>query len=126
MIGIELISRGFSTWEPHINGSAVLRTVIAATGLAGSAPSGGSGPNSPSKDSTTTTAGSSSSPALMTVARQAIVQIASLNAGLFITTMTLDFAHGKTPAERIGSLKLLGMFISKVLVSSLGITVNLY
>ncbi|TPX50852.1 hypothetical protein SeLEV6574_g00678 [Synchytrium endobioticum] len=30
---IELIGRGWSTWEPHINGSAVFRHVFASTGL---------------------------------------------------------------------------------------------
>ncbi|KAJ3415261.1 hypothetical protein HDV05_005271 [Chytridiales sp. JEL 0842] len=111
IVGIELISRGFTTWEPHINGSAVLRTVIQATGL--SSTNTGSSSTSPSKDGGSGVSGVTASPALMNTARQAIVQIASHNVGLFITTITLDFAHGKTPGERIGSLKLLGMFISK-------------
>ncbi|KAI9340413.1 hypothetical protein DFJ73DRAFT_845096 [Zopfochytrium polystomum] len=106
-VGIELISRGFATWEPHLNSSAIVRTIIASTGL--STPSGRDG---------TGDAGNPGPPGpmnlgLMQVARQAVVQIASLNPGLFISTITLDVAHAKSPSDRIGALKLLGMFISK-------------
>ncbi|KAI8852658.1 hypothetical protein BC829DRAFT_414372 [Chytridium lagenaria] len=52
-----------------------------------------------------------------TDSRQAIVQIASLNTPLFLSTITFDFSHAKASSERIGGLKLLGMFISKRLAN---------
>ncbi|RKO84060.1 hypothetical protein BDK51DRAFT_4096, partial [Blyttiomyces helicus] len=47
------------------------------------------------------------------MSRQSIVQIASVNPALFISTLTFDLIHSKGAAERAGCLKLLGLFISK-------------
>ncbi|KAJ3216157.1 hypothetical protein HDU67_009884 [Dinochytrium kinnereticum] len=99
MCAIELLARGFSVWEPHLNTASVVRSVISLTGLSGP-------PVSQSKDSALGVA-------LTQIARQAIVQIASLNTPLFLSTITFDFSHSKVVSERIGGLKLLGMFISK-------------
>ncbi|KAL2911240.1 hypothetical protein HK105_209296 [Polyrhizophydium stewartii] len=179
LIAIELMGRGFATWEPHINGANVLRCLVGLTGLVAvvsttsAAPGGASGlapgssvaatasvpalPGSPfssiipglsggslagaggsqagaqdagSASQTATPTGpglplapSASggpasgagplTPATMLMARQALVAIASVNAPLFISTLTFDLVHARVTAERGGSLKLLGMLISK-------------
>ncbi|KAJ3065390.1 hypothetical protein HDU98_011256 [Podochytrium sp. JEL0797] len=121
MMAVELLGRGFQTWEPHVNAANVLRSIITTTGLqAPSAPAAASSsPATPSKDAATHAVamasgpGSTPSPALVMVSRQAVVQIASVNPGLFISTLTFDFVHSKNVAERVGGLKLLGMFIAK-------------
>ncbi|KAJ3110282.1 hypothetical protein HK100_003087, partial [Physocladia obscura] len=107
LMAVELIGRGFKTWEPHVNASSILRSIITTTGLQSPAPQqiqqqqlnsvGSVGPSS----------------ALVMVSRQAVVQIASVNPGLFISTVTFDFVHSKIIAERVGGLKLLGMFVAK-------------
>ncbi|KAI9204248.1 uncharacterized protein BJ171DRAFT_506741 [Polychytrium aggregatum] len=177
---VEIIGHGFTTWEPHINGSAVLRGIIALTGL-GIAPapspvssgavqstlvvpggsivrSGSSKSLSASTSLKTTLAGGNSSSTnipspsgpssqpqpqpqqqqqqsqpqaqlqsqpqsqpqpqapptpLMVIARQAIIQIASANTPLFISTVTFDLVHSKSIEERSAGLKLLGMFIAR-------------
>ncbi|KAJ3307604.1 hypothetical protein HDU76_004502, partial [Blyttiomyces sp. JEL0837] len=97
---IELLAKGFSVWEPYINNSAVLRSIISSTNISATTPTKeGSAP--------------SSSSTLASAARQAIVQIATVNPSLFLNTVTFDIGHAKTAAERLGALKLLGMFISK-------------
>ncbi|KAI8609659.1 hypothetical protein BC830DRAFT_1149503 [Chytriomyces sp. MP71] len=108
MLAVELLGRGFKTWEPHVNASNVLRAIISTTGLQSP-----STPNTPSRDAGGSQSGISPSSALVMVSRQAVVQIASINPGLFITTVTFDFVHSKNVSERVGGLKLLGMFIAK-------------
>ncbi|KAJ3159142.1 hypothetical protein HDU86_002044 [Geranomyces michiganensis] len=138
---IELLGSGFSLWEPHINSTAVLRTLIAFSGLATPPPasatssslnannsniSGGGGGSAPPPNGPPppiAAAAAAASPAVMIVSRQAIVQIASCNPALFISTLTMDLMHSKNASERAGSLKLLGMFIAKkplVLLNHLG------
>ncbi|KAI8919270.1 hypothetical protein DFJ77DRAFT_427879 [Powellomyces hirtus] len=116
---VELLGSGFPLWEPHINGTAVLRTLIAFSGLATPNLPGSAGSAPPPNAPPVPTA----SPAVMVASRQAIVQIASCNAALFISTLTMDLMHSKSASERAGSLKLLGMFIAKkplVLLPHLG------
>ena len=149
-MAIELIGRGFTTWEPHINGTAIVRTLISSTGLAAttgnsstlsnnisSGPSvtggnmstvnnsaglstGGSG-TSTSKDTPLLSPTSASAVtnnginhAIVIASRQAVVQIATSNTPLFISTITFDFVHSKSSVERICGLKLLCMFMNKV------------
>ncbi|KAI8590480.1 hypothetical protein BDZ88DRAFT_394563 [Geranomyces variabilis] len=123
---IELLGSGFPLWEPHINGTAVLRTLIAFSGLAtppaALTTTNGSGASSQQQNVPPPIA-AAASPAVMIVSRQAIVQIASCNPALFISTLTMDLMHSKSASERAGSLKLLGMFIAKkplVLLNHLG------
>ena len=94
MIAVELLGKGFHTWEPHINGSATLRYLVSLTGLI-------------SANSTLTSS-------IMIAARQSIINIASTNPALVISTLSFDLAHSKTSLERAGSLKLMGMFFGKV------------
>jgi hypothetical protein len=100
MAAIELMGRGFSTWEPHVNSSQVLRTLVLLTGLV--------------------TVTGSSSPihlhsAAMLVARQAIIHISAVNPGLVISTLSFDLLHSKNASERSGCLKLMAMFFGKVI-----------
>ncbi|KAJ3344604.1 hypothetical protein HDU83_005013 [Entophlyctis luteolus] len=120
LIAVELVGRGFKTWEPHLNSSQVVRSLILTTGL--QSPSTGSTANanamSPAfsisgRAPPTSSMGDVPSQALVMVSRQAVVQIASINPALFISTVTFDFVHSKNISERIGGLKLLGMFIAK-------------
>ncbi|KAI9092699.1 hypothetical protein DFS34DRAFT_287308 [Phlyctochytrium arcticum] len=102
---IELLGVGFNLWEPHVNGTSVLRTLINYSGLAitpqnEAAQAGRTGSNTPS-------------PAVIMSSRQALVQIATVNPALFISTLTFDLMHSKSAAERAGGLKLLGLFIAK-------------
>ncbi|KND01153.1 uncharacterized protein SPPG_04244 [Spizellomyces punctatus DAOM BR117] len=101
---VELLGSGFAIWEPHINGTSLLRTLINFSGLTTSTQSASGGAGSPT---------ASPNPALIMVARQALVQIATINSALFISTLTFDLMHSKSATERAGSLKLLGMFIAK-------------
>ncbi|KAJ3043809.1 hypothetical protein HDV00_004217 [Rhizophlyctis rosea] len=146
---VELIGRGFATWEPHVNAALVLRTLIQLTGLApptkgapppaSNVPSSASGTASPITGGMAKDGGASASPSptrgeipsgaggataspakqqqltptLIMLARQAIVQIATINTALFVSTLTFDLVHSRSAAERAGWLKLLGMFIAK-------------
>ncbi|KAJ3270411.1 hypothetical protein HK104_004935 [Borealophlyctis nickersoniae] len=118
---IELMGRGFSSWEPHINSSAILRQLISATGLGTptpAPPSAGSSPSTPPNHGTQTTQQQQQQPSVLTpamivMARQAIVQIASVNTSLFVGTVTFDLMHSRSAGERASGLKLLGMFIAK-------------
>ncbi|KAH6566901.1 hypothetical protein BASA50_002582 [Batrachochytrium salamandrivorans] len=140
LIAIEIMGRAFATWEPHINGSSVLRCLINQTGLVATQSNPPPGSNGGQLAMSTTTSSplplssratgspltigtsaiqgggqqtSALTPALMLMARQAIVNIASVNAGLFISTLTFDLVHARHAAERGGGLRLLGMFITK-------------
>ncbi|KAJ3391542.1 hypothetical protein HDU92_008992 [Lobulomyces angularis] len=114
----EIIGRGFATFEPFINGSSILRTLIQLTGLSSSIKES-SNTGSPTKESQPVLHGTLNSNnlmlsnQLMKTARQAVVQIATVNGGLFASTVTLDLSHSKSASERMVCLKLLGMFISK-------------
>ena len=137
---VELMGRGFGTWEPHVNAALVLRTLIQLTGLApptrgGPQPSGMGSmgalaspvsgvPRDPASATASPTRGDPPpptavkqqqlTPTLIMLARQAIVQIASVNTPLFVSTLTFDLMHSRVVGERAGWLKLLGMFIAKV------------
>jgi len=52
--------------------------------------------------------------AMTLMARQAIIQIATYNTPLFITTLTFDLVHSKKVYERQAELQLLSLFINKV------------
>ncbi|ORY50412.1 hypothetical protein BCR33DRAFT_713222 [Rhizoclosmatium globosum] len=109
MMAVELLGRGFKTWEPHLNAPNVLKTIIYTTGLQSP-----SNPGTPSRELSTGAGGLNvPNSALVMISRQAVVQIASINPALFISTVTNDFVSSKVLAERVGGLKLLGMFIAK-------------
>jgi WD40 repeat protein len=98
LLAIELIGFGFKTWEPHLNGPNIIRTLVNLTGLKGQQPTG-----LPYL-----------SPPNMLMARQSLMQIASINTGLFISTISFDLVHSKEVLEKVGGLKLLGLFITRV------------
>jgi len=54
-----------------------------------------------------------SSSAMSLMARQALIQIATHNTPLFITTLTFDLVHSKNIYERQSGLQLLSLFINK-------------
>ncbi|KAJ3010098.1 UNVERIFIED_CONTAM: hypothetical protein HDU68_002329, partial [Siphonaria sp. JEL0065] len=111
MMAVELLSKGFKTWEAHVNAASVLRSIILTTGL--QSPSSNNAGGTPSRGVDSAGSGGAPSQALVMASRHAVVQIATINPALFITTVTFDFVHSKLVAERIGGLKLLGMFIAK-------------
>ncbi|KAI8801576.1 hypothetical protein BJ742DRAFT_684998 [Cladochytrium replicatum] len=123
LAAMELIGRAFSTLEPHMNGQQIIRMMVGMTGLWGQppAPTQGStsGQSTPTLQSTANSipgalAGIANvSQSVMLMARNVVVQIAIANPSLFVTTECFDLMHAKTPGERLGSLKLLGMFIAK-------------
>ncbi|KAJ3258071.1 hypothetical protein HK103_004064 [Boothiomyces macroporosus] len=91
LLAIEIIGTGFKSWEPHLNGSSL-------TGLTGQQNVQGAPLITPPS---------------MIMARQALLSIANYNTGLFISTLTFDLLHAKDIWERVGGLKLLGLFIAK-------------
>lgn len=98
LLAIEIIGFGFKAWEPHLNGSSVLRTLVLLTGLTGQQ----------------STNASFLSPPNMIMARQSVLQIASVNPGLFVSVLTFDLIHAKDVWEKVGILKLFGLFITRV------------
>jgi hypothetical protein len=98
LLSIELIGFGFKTWEPHLNGPSVIRLLVNLTGLKGQQPSG-----IPYL-----------SPPNMLMARQSLMQIATVNTGLFVSTISFDLVHSKEVLEKVAGLKLLGLFITRV------------
>jgi hypothetical protein len=98
LLAIELIGLGFKSWEPHLNGPLVIRTLVNLTGLRGQQPT-----NIPFL-----------SPPNMLMARQSLMQIACINTGLFISTIAFDLIHSKQVLEKVAGLKLFGLFITRV------------
>ncbi|KAJ3322647.1 hypothetical protein HDV06_002861 [Boothiomyces sp. JEL0866] len=98
LLAIEIIGSGFQSWEPHLNGSSVIRCLVQLTGLTGQQNVQGAPLITPPS---------------MIMARQALLSIANYNTGLFISTLTFDLLHAKDIWERVGGLKLLGLFIAK-------------
>ncbi|KAJ2998744.1 hypothetical protein HDV02_004091 [Globomyces sp. JEL0801] len=98
LLAIEILGNGFPAWEPHLNGSGVIRCLVHLTGLSGQQSVNG---------------GPMLNPANMMMARQALLAIAGCNPALFVSTLTFDLLHAKDVWDRVGCLKLLGLFISK-------------
>ena len=97
-MAIEIIGFGFKNWEPHLNAASMIRTLVQMTGL-----------NGQQQQNTFT------SPPTMMMARQALMTVAANNPGLFVSTLSLDLVHSKDISEKVGALKLLGLFIAKVI-----------
>jgi hypothetical protein len=98
LLAIELIGTGFRTWETFLDCHGVLRTLFKLTGLNGQQ---------------TGSVAFASAPNMM-MSRQTLLAIASVNAALFVSTLTYDLIHASDMAEKAGCLKLLGMFITRV------------
>ena len=98
LLAIEIVGFGFKSWEPHLNGASMIRSLTQMTGLKGQQQATNpniTGPN-------------------MMMSRQALISIGSINPGLFISTLSLDLVHSKDVWDKVAALKLLGLFISKV------------
>ncbi|KAK9721558.1 hypothetical protein K7432_003301 [Basidiobolus ranarum] len=87
LAAIELISRGFSTWEPHVNGSAVLRTLLTLL----------YNPN----------------PTASRLIKVSILRIATANPKLFTSTMITDLLQLKEAKDRNSYLKLISLAVNK-------------
>ncbi|ORX92472.1 WD40 repeat-like protein [Basidiobolus meristosporus CBS 931.73] len=87
LAAIELISRGFSTWEPHLNGSAVLRTLITLL--------------------------YDPSPTASRLIKVSILRIATANPKLFTSTMITDLLQLKEAKDRNSYLKLISLAVNK-------------
>jgi hypothetical protein len=98
LLAIELIGFGFKNWEPHLNGASTIRSLSQLTGLKGQQHTG-----------------AVITPPNMMMARQALISIASINPGLFVSTLSIDLIHSKDIFDKVGALKLLGLFITRVL-----------
>jgi hypothetical protein len=98
LLAIELLGFGFKSWEPHLNCPSILRTLVNLAGL-----------------KVQHGAALFMVPPNMMMARQSLMQIAAINTGLFVSTISFDLLHTKDVWEKVGGLKLLGLFISKVI-----------
>jgi len=89
-LAIDLCSRGFQTWQHHVDAMEILRALF---NLATSAEKERNvGPQ----------------------ARMAVLQIASSNTPLFMTTLSLDILHPKNLQQRRSILQLVAYLIKKV------------
>ncbi|KAL1917014.1 uncharacterized protein VTP21DRAFT_5212 [Calcarisporiella thermophila] len=92
---IELLSRGFATWEPHLKAGEVIRTLFSLA-------------NDQHPDSLSPTEA-----AVVRVARLAILQIAQITPELFLPTLIHDLLVTKNPAEQVLNMRLLSMLVRK-------------
>ncbi|GET66980.1 WD40 repeat-like protein [Rhizophagus irregularis] len=90
LAALELCGRGFSTWEPHFDAVAVLKTLFTFA------------------IETDTNAAT-----IRAMAQKAIFQISTVNTPLCISTLTHDTNDSKKPTEKSGFLKLISIFIRK-------------
>lgn len=95
VFAIEVFGLGYAHWEPHINGAGMLRHLTMLTGLGN-------------------TATQAIPVAVMMMARQTLLVIASINTPLFINTFVFDLMHSRQTLDRVARLKLLGGLILKV------------
>lgn len=93
-IAIELCCRGFSIWQHYLDAMEVVRTLF---GLATNKESGALVEN-------------------RALARQATLHIASANTPLFMTTLSLDILHARSPAHCSATMRLVAFMVRKVRV----------
>ncbi|KAL7745887.1 hypothetical protein RI367_008804, partial [Sorochytrium milnesiophthora] len=84
----ELLGKGFKTWEPYINGSAVVRSLISYTMQ-----------NTASQ--------------FVVMAKQALYHISTSNVALLVQTVTFDLVHSRGLAEKSGLMKLVSGVMQK-------------
>lgn len=95
VIAIELCSFGFQIWQHYVDAMEILRSLFTlATGAR--------------KDN------DAASRTVASTARAAVLQIASSNTPLFMTTMSLDILQPKTPEYRNSIMQLIAFMIRKV------------
>ncbi|KAJ3334779.1 hypothetical protein HDU93_007254, partial [Gonapodya sp. JEL0774] len=130
---VEILARGFNTWEMHINSANLIRTfsylanflpnmpgaAVSVSSL--SLPLGSSqrtDRDSPTEARKNVVGDSGKSdtilpPALVEKARQAVLHVATTKPDLFVSVMTLDLGHAPSMAERVGNLKVLTFIVTK-------------
>jgi WD40 repeat protein len=86
---VEILGRGFNNWEPHLNGTNIIRQLLTMTYQV------------------------SKNRAMSVMARQALLLISSSKMSLIVNTMMFDLVHSKVIEEKIGMMKVLGWFINK-------------
>jgi hypothetical protein len=91
---VDVLGRGFSTWEAHLNGPQILRQLQSYANFL--------------------PVESEPMPVpLQSASRQAILRIATANTPLFVQFLSLDLMHAKSVEERRCTLKMLDVFINK-------------
>jgi hypothetical protein len=103
---LELLGRGFSTWEPHISAVSLIRYLEQ---LAGFLPALLGSPAA----TPTSAPVAVQPPSVQQMARQAILSIATSSTAVFVQTLVLDLTHAKTAEERKGCLRLISVFVHK-------------
>jgi len=91
-LAIELCCRGFSTWQHYLDAMEVVRSLFA---LSTSKESGAIAEN-------------------RALARQATLQIAADNTPLFMTTLSLDILHARSPAHCSATMRLVAFMVRRV------------
>ncbi|RUS32643.1 hypothetical protein BC938DRAFT_474774 [Jimgerdemannia flammicorona] len=109
---MELLARGFATWEPYLKTSELLRTLFAyATSEPAEFPVSGS--SSGLLSSSNTNSSGTTSAQVTRQARNSIFQIATANTPLFVSTMTFDLMNAKKPADRTAILRVISLVVRK-------------
>lgn len=96
VIAIELCSFGFQIWQHYVDAMEILRSLFTLATAA-------------RKDN------DAASRSVASTARAAVLQIASSNTPLFMTTMSLDILQPKTPEYRNSIMQLIAFMIRKVI-----------
>lgn len=112
---LELLGRGFTTWEPHISATSLIRYLEQLAGFlpTATAISPTPGPVGVASPISSPGAGQQQPPSVQQMARQAILSIATSSTAVFVQTLVLDLTHAKTAEERKGCLRLISVFIHK-------------
>ena len=90
VLAIDLCSRGFEIWQHHVDAMEVLRALFSLSTSAERERNVGA------------------------QARVAVLQIASSNTPLFMTTLSLDILHPKSVQQRNSIMQLVAFLIRKV------------
>lgn len=94
-ISLELLTRGFSTFQSYFDAVRVLRSIFRLAAA-------------------TQPAGAIQNP-MRSLARQAILSVASVNAPLFLTVLSFDAMQAQAdPEERAATMKLIAFMVRKV------------
>ncbi|GAC93303.1 hypothetical protein PHSY_000868 [Pseudozyma hubeiensis SY62] len=105
-VAIELCRSGFSVWQHYFDATEVVRSLFALS----------------TSTSSSTSSTSKADGDLRTLARAATLQIAADNTPLFMTTLSLDILHARSPAHCSATMRLVAFMVRKrpsVLVANL-------
>ncbi|CDU24096.1 uncharacterized protein SPSC_02725 [Sporisorium scitamineum] len=105
-VAIELCRSGFSMWQHYFDAAEVVRSLFALS----------------TSSSSSSNSGANGDGELRTLARAATLQIAAENTPLFMTTLSLDILHARSPAHCSATMRLVAFMVRKrpsVLVANL-------